>query len=609
MSSNKPSATSTEIAGGPRRSLLLSVLATASVVVVPTFFAFAVLVFSRPDPQILAAIGLAILLTAGAVVAGSAIWARQPESAGVSFGDLMLWSWIRQYQAEGTLHDATATMGFDRHGRFLGHSTASEQDQVAAMRAIAKALDAKSTYTLGHSARVARHARRVADELELTDEKTRALFLAAELHDLGNIALSDEVLRKAGKLTLEERSDIEAHVLVGARLVEKAGSKDVVDGILHHHERWDGDGYPEHLAGREVPAFARIIGIAEAYDAMTSTRPYRQSFSKQHAIEVLRAESGMQFDGELVEVFISTLRKPIALVERFPWLAAIQSQFRELFLVFKRIGAVAVSATASTIAIALILGSTVLSPGTPEDSVPELAERRPNNVEPIDRVLGERIEARDGAVTDIGGLVADGSDQAPPADDDVLGVRFQQEVRVASLEGDVRFDEAGDGIAPPPDGGVETPPEGGNNGGGGGNTPGGGGAPPDGGGTTPPQGGGNTPPPDGGGNTPPGGGGSGGENGGGNTDPKGGGDKNPDASGNGYSNENAPGHDEGGPGNSENAPGHNKGGSGRPEEGRPEEPGDSGTAPGQTRAAGDTEDPAPGNSDATPGAEKKSELP
>jgi len=591
------SETRSDSAGGAHRSLLLSLVATLSVAVVPTFFAFAVLVFGRPDPQVLSAVLLAILLTAGAVVAGSAIWADQPEAAGVSFGDLMLWSWIRHYQAERTLYNATETLGFERYGRFLGHSTASEHEQVSAMRAIAKALDAKSTYTLGHSSRVAKHAGRVADELSLPDEQARALVLAAELHDVGNIALSDEVLHKAGQLTMDERADIEAHVLLGARMVEKAGSTEVVEGIRHHHERWDGEGYPEHLRGDLIPVFARVIAIAEAYDAMTSTRPYRQSLSKQGAMEVLRAEAAAQFDGELVEVFISTLRRPIALAERLPWLAAIQGQLRELVLVFKRIGAVAVSATASTIAIALILGSTVLAPGTPEASVPELAEGT-RKAEPIDRVLGERLTSPDEDVAALSEAVVD--PQSDDSSDAVRGVGFRDDaVRVASLQGpEVVF---GDGDNDLPHGGDETPPPGD-----GGDTPppddGGNSHPPSGGESPPPGDGGETPPPDDEGDTPPDEG----------EDPpppeddkdEGGEDKNSDRPGNGHGNGNNPGHGEGGPGNSENAPrddeeggpgnsenaprddeeGGDQPGSQREDVGKPENAGKSDEAPGQDKA-------------------------
>src|SRR5688572_23689797 len=110
-----------------------------SVAVVPTFIAFAILVFSQPNPNILAAVIASVFLTIGAAVAGAALWARQPESAGVSFGDVMLWSWVRHWHAERTLNHATRTLGFDRQGRFVEETSASPQVQLEAVLAIAKA--------------------------------------------------------------------------------------------------------------------------------------------------------------------------------------------------------------------------------------------------------------------------------------------------------------------------------------------------------------------------------------------------------------------------------------------------------------------------------------
>ena len=377
-----------------RQSLVTSALATASVAVAPTFVAFAMLVFGQPNPRPFLAVLLSIVLTAGSIVVGSAVWATQPESAGFSFGDLMLWSWVRREAAERTLIENSAILGFDRFGRFLGHSTASPEEQMRAVREIAAALDAKSSYTLGHSRRVEKHVRKVAEALGLSADDTAALATAASLHDIGNIQIPDELLRKTGELTIEERGAIEAHVLLGARMVLKAGSDEVVDGIRHHHERWDGAGYPDGMSGDDIPLYARIIGIAEAYDAMTSTRPYRQGFSREHAIEVLRGEAGLQFDGDLVEMFVATLPEGFAVFRKFPFLARVQRQMQELQLLFKRMGAIAVSATASTIAIALLLGGTVLAPGT--NDVPDLADRQ-GRVTPIDRVLAERLSSEDDA--------------------------------------------------------------------------------------------------------------------------------------------------------------------------------------------------------------------
>ena len=443
-----------------RQSLLTSAVATGTVAIVPTFVAFATLVFGQPQPRPFLAVLLSILLTGGAIVVGSAIWATQPEAAGFSFGDLMLWSWVRREAAERALIENTAILGFDRFGRFLGNSTASPEEQMRAVREIAAALDAKSSYTLGHSRRVEKHARKVAEVMGLTADDTAALATAAALHDIGNIQIPDAVLRKTGELTIEERSAIEAHVLLGARMVLKAGSDDVVDGIRHHHERWDGAGYPDGMPGEEIPLFARIIGIAEAYDAMTSTRPYRQGYSREHAIEELRSQSGLQFDGDLVEMFVATLPEPLALVRKFPFLGQVQTQIHELQLLFKRMGAVAVSATASTIAIALILGGTVLSPGT--QTAPEIAQKN-RRVTPIDRVLASRLNNESGyqPTTVLSVAVAPRGSSAPLAD-------LSEEIRLASLDGDLDVSGHSDGAETDGSGGNG---DGGNGGGGGGTDP------------------------------------------------------------------------------------------------------------------------------------------
>lgn len=538
-----------DVAAGDGRSLRVAVLATTSVVVIPTFVAFALLVFSQPRPYLLAAVIASALLTTGAAIAGAALWARQPESAGVSFGDLMLWSWVRHRHAERTLAEATQALGLDGSGRPRGEPTAGDGDRLEALLAIARALDSKSSYTLGHSRRVERHARRMGERLELEPTAIQELSLAASLHDVGNIALSDAITRKPGEPTLAERSAIEAHVLLGASIVDRAGSAAVIEGIRHHHEHWNGEGYPDRLNGLQIPLFARIISIAEAYDAMTSARPYRQGFGTRDAVAILRSEAGSQFDPDLVEIFISTLRKPFSLVERAPFLAGLQRQIREVWLVFRRIGAVALSATASTIAIALILGSTVLTPGTPPDEVQDLANQQGSR--PLDRVLGSGVVAAEETV--------DVAESGAP--DNALDASFDDGASVGSSDpegptsgtiggGAITFDPDG-----PSGGGTDPDPE---PDGGGGTDPGpdGGGTDPDpepdGGGTAPePDDGGTDPDPDGGGGTDPepddGGTDPNPDDGGTDPDPDGGEqpppadskDKNPDANGNG----NANGHD------------------------------------------------------------------
>lgn len=531
-----------------KRSLWLSLVATFSVAVVPTFSAFAVLVFSQGDPYVLAAVIVSIVLTAGAVIGGAALWAAQPESEGISFADLMLWNWVRHHNAERTLVESTSVLGFDRTGRRVGPSSAEPHEQLRAMRAIASALDAQSSYTLGHSRRVEAHARKVGAALDLEPSIVEELALAAALHDLGNVAVPDAILRKAGELTSGERVEIERHALLGAEMAELTGSDAIVAGIRHHHEHWEGSGYPNGIAGTQIPLYARVIAIAEAYDAMTSARAYRHGFGTRDAIGILRAEAGGQFDPELVEVFVSSLRRPIPFLERFPLAAGLQRQLRELWLVFRRIGAVALSAIASTIAIALILGSTVLSPGTsPDETAPELAQGRDAS-EPLDEVLGANVTSNEDAglerTDERSGSTPSGG-TGPARDDDPLAEATQ---RSSAIIGEpVKFDPNDDGGGAEPGGGGQ--PGGGTGEPGGGTTDPGTQPEPDdggsgGGGTTEPDPG-TTPEPGGGSEPDPGTGGSGGagsepEPGSGGEPPsEDGKDKNPDANGNG----NAYGHD------------------------------------------------------------------
>ena len=347
---------------GSHLAFSTSLMTTLAVAVAPSFVAFGFLVWSRPDPHPVLATIVSIIATIGAFVLGARVWENQPESFGYSFADVMLWHWVRREWAEEKLVRNARLLGYDREGRFVGKVEISPERQLRAAREIGAALDSKSSYTLNHSKRVEAHARDIAAVLGLSAEQTEELATAAALHDIGNIRIPEHVIRKAGELTLEERSTIEGHVLLGAIMAFEAGGESVVAGVRHHHERWDGKGYPNGLKGEEIPLFARIIGIAEAYDAMTSTRPYRQSLTQDQALAVLREEGNCQFDQRLVEVFAATLPEPLQIVERIPALAWAQRQVRELTILFRRVGGTAISAAASTLAIALILGTALLKP-------------------------------------------------------------------------------------------------------------------------------------------------------------------------------------------------------------------------------------------------------
>ncbi len=172
------------------------------------------------------------------------------------------------------------------------------------VRAFTSAIDAKDPYTCGHSDRVARVAVRLAQELGCNEHLLNTLYLSGLLHDIGKIGINDDVLRKPGKLSKEEYQHIKTHVDIGYRILRDLGNLiDVLPVVLHHHESWDGGGYPEKLLAERIPLSARIVAVADAYDAMKSDRPYREGLSEEKIEEILRNGAGKQWDPEVIEAF------------------------------------------------------------------------------------------------------------------------------------------------------------------------------------------------------------------------------------------------------------------------------------------------------------------
>ena len=158
-------------------------------------------------------------------------------------------------------------------------------------------LDARDPYTYEHSFRVAFYAEMLAQALELPSALCQRIQVAALLHDIGKIAISDRVLNKAGRLNREEMLEIQRHPRIGCNILGRLPSfPDIATIVLHHHERLDGDGYPEQLAGEAIPMGSRIIAVADSFDAMTSNRPYRKAMTVDAAINEVHQHAGEQFD-------------------------------------------------------------------------------------------------------------------------------------------------------------------------------------------------------------------------------------------------------------------------------------------------------------------------
>jgi len=172
------------------------------------------------------------------------------------------------------------------------------------VRALSSAIDAKDPYTCGHSDRVARVSVRLARELGCDAETLNTVYLSGLLHDVGKIGINDSVLRKPGKLSEAEYEHIKTHVQIGHKILMDLKKLDgVLPVVLHHHESWDGDGYPHRLPGEDIPLTARILAVADAFDAMGSDRPYRKGLPDEKIDEIFRAGAGKQWDPAIVDAF------------------------------------------------------------------------------------------------------------------------------------------------------------------------------------------------------------------------------------------------------------------------------------------------------------------
>jgi len=178
------------------------------------------------------------------------------------------------------------------------------------IRALAAAIDAKDPYTKGHSERVAKIAVVLATELNLPDRDIEDIEYTALLHDIGKIGIDDRILGKSSKLSNEEFKKIKEHPIVGAKIIEPVDFlKNSYKTIYHHHEKYNGGGYPDGLKEKDIPLCARIIGVADAYDAMGSDRPYRKKLSKEKILKEFTEQSGKQFDPQIVNALMLILKR------------------------------------------------------------------------------------------------------------------------------------------------------------------------------------------------------------------------------------------------------------------------------------------------------------
>jgi putative nucleotidyltransferase with HDIG domain len=237
----------------------------------------------------------AVLLSLAFAAAESQIWKRVHGARGLIYSDLMLWGFARRLWAERRVKQLgaayRAAVGSDGVVR------------VELLEGLGRLLEVRNPYTYGHCRRVARHAERIARTMRLGPNEVAEIRTAALVHDVGKIYTPVEVLHKEGPLDDEEFEIVKRHAVDGADMLAPVRDPKLVDIVRHHHERLDGSGYPDGLSGEQIPLGARIIAVADTFDAITSHRPYRRARSQREALGVLEAEAGRLLDAASVEAF------------------------------------------------------------------------------------------------------------------------------------------------------------------------------------------------------------------------------------------------------------------------------------------------------------------
>jgi HD-GYP domain-containing protein (c-di-GMP phosphodiesterase class II) len=259
---------------------------------------------------------IAVLLSLLAAVIGNALWTRHRSSTDLMFSELLLWGWLRRLYVDHKIARARRLLSGPRPGeRPRGELTVRQRTQLLGQLAVA--LEAQDPYLEGHSRRVARHATMIARRIGLGGEEVGRIRVAAVLHDVGKLCVPQGILNKPGRLTPAEFDEVKRHADEGAAMVACVNDAELTAIVRHHHERLDGSGYPAGLRGAQIPLGARIVAVADTYDAIAAARPYRPAATHEHAFDTLRDESEAHLDPMLVRAFRSCYagKRPLVLWE------------------------------------------------------------------------------------------------------------------------------------------------------------------------------------------------------------------------------------------------------------------------------------------------------
>jgi hypothetical protein len=301
---------------------------------------------------------LGVLIGTGMSLATSRLacwlWEKRPASEDLLFSDLMLWGYVRRRSSERRLESASKMLG--PMGRESDSRKApSAKRRVRLLEQLVASVEHRDPYLHGHSRRVARHAWMIAKRMGLSPTEVARIRTAAALHDVGKVHTPTTVLHKPAALNDDEFAVIMRHPDEGAEMTAVLDDPLLTSIVRHHHERLDGSGYPGGLAANTIPLGARILAVADTFDAITSARPYRAARSHKTALDVLRAESGTKLDPEVVDTFCAhyTGRRTITLWSFF---ATLPERLVSILLG----GASTAASAAQAVALAAVVGATAV---------------------------------------------------------------------------------------------------------------------------------------------------------------------------------------------------------------------------------------------------------
>ena len=277
-------------------------LVTGAVSVIPLAVVWA-LRSTGAVPSIWLALMVAGLLSLAISGLVRAYWIRRPHRTDLLFAELLPLGWLARWRTERKLADGLRLLQAVGAGE-VSVSALPTRRSARLLRQLADALEAQDMYLAGHSRRVARHATMLGRRMGLSRTELTRLRAAAAIHDVGKLHIPPEILAKPTRLTPEEFALIKRHSEDGASIVSCLGDANLTAIVKHHHERIDGRGYPSGLVGSDIPLGARIVAVADTFDAITSARPYRSAASHQAAIKELRSCSGTQLDPDAVQTFL-----------------------------------------------------------------------------------------------------------------------------------------------------------------------------------------------------------------------------------------------------------------------------------------------------------------